>query len=312
MHTCLPPGAAMAAWLKETNQVDGDYGHLLLEQVAPIDPAQLRPYFESAHLDAREVFHREAGLDLHPDADAQGAHAQYPACLPPTARRGLFGEVLCGLVTQQYKFVGDKDWAIPVFLFRHHADARKYVFALARDPARQRQLHGRHGNDFIALCLDGDGAVVRFLAGEAKWRKALTPGEVETLMHGEWVDDGAGGKKRSGLGIWYGLNRELAAPDGLRQLQAILKERDAVGFAAAILSLDRALILRDPVVIPRTDLVMLSGNAAKKHPAGTPLLLSNKLPVEYTAGNPLQVVEVILKDGDALIDQLYDSLWEGV
>src|SRR5690606_24436809 len=105
-------------------------------------------------------------------------------------------------------------------------------------------------------------------------------------------------KKRSGLGIWYGLNRELAAPDGLRQLQAILNERDAAGFAAAILSLDRALILRDPVVIPRTDLVMLSGNAAKKHLPGTSLIQNDAVPADYTAGNPLQVVEVILKDGD--------------
>ncbi|WP_376986972.1 aminotransferase [Bosea sp. R86505] len=302
----------MAAWLNETNQVDGNYGHLLLEQQAPIDPAQLRPYFESAHLDAREAFHGDAGLDLHPDAGDPGAHAQYPACLPLTARRGLFGEVLCGLVTERYSFLGDQNWTIPVFLFRHHADARKYVFALARDPARQRQLHGRHGNDFIAICLDGNGLVVRFLAGEAKWRKSLTPGEVETLMHGQWEDDGAGGKKRSGLGIWYGLNRELAAPDGLRQLQSILKERDPQGYAAAILSLDRALILRGPIVIPRTDLVMISGNAAKKHQPGTSLLPADAAPADYTAGNPLQVVEVILQDGDTLIDQLYDSLWAGI
>lgn len=308
MHTCLPPGAAMAAWLKETNKINGDYGHLLLEQQAPIDPAQLRPYFESAHLDAREAFHGDAGLDLHPDAGAPGAHAQYPACLPPTARRGLFGEVLCGLVTEQYEFVGKENWIIPVFLFRHHADAKKYVFALARDPARQRQLHGRHGNDFIAICLDGNGAVVRFLAGEAKWRKSLTTGAVETLMLGEWETTN-GVKSRSNRGIWYELNRELAAPDGLRQLQSILKERDPNGYAPAILSMDRALILRNPVMIPRTDLIVLSGNAAAKRAAGSTLLTVNAVSADYTAGNPLQIVEMILEGGDALIDQLYDSLW---
>lgn len=309
MHTCPPPSAALVAWLKETNRIDGDYGHLLLEQQAPIDVARLRPYFESAHLDAREVFHGDAGLDLHPDAGAAGAHAQYPACLPPTARRGLFGEVLSGLVTEQYEFIGKQEWSIPVFLFRHHADARKYVFALARDPGRQRQLHGRHGNDFIAICLDSDGVVVRFLAGEAKWRKSLTAGAVETLMLGEWEADPNGVKVRSGRGIWFELNRELAAPDGLRQLQAILKERDPDGYAAAILSMDKALILRDPVVIPRTDLVVLSGNVAARRVAGSTFLPDRAAPADYTAGNPLQVVEVILEGGDALIDQLYDSLW---
>ena len=76
--------------------------------------------------------------------------------------------------------------------------------------------------------------------------------------------------------------------------------------------MDRALILRDPVVIPRTDLVVLSGNAAKKRQDGSTLLPDDAAPAEYTAGNPLQIVEVILKDGDDLIDQLYDSLWGGV
>lgn len=308
MHTCPPPGVAIATWLKEASKINGDYGHLLLEQQAPIDPAQLRAYFESAHLDAREAFHGDAGLDLHPDADAPGAHAQYPACLPSTARRGLFGEVLCGLVTEQYKFVGNYDWIIPVFLFRHHADARKYVFALARDPARQRQLHGRHGNDFIAICLDDDGFVVRFLAGEAKWRKSLTTGVVETLMHGEW-ETIEGVKARSNRGIWFEVNRELAAPDGLRQLQSILKERDPDGYAAAILSMDQALILRNPTVIPRTDLVVLSGNGAARRVAGSTLLPSDAAPTDYTAGNHFQIVEVILEAGDALIDQIYDSLW---
>lgn len=298
----------MASWLKPTNKINGNYGHLLLEQLAPIDPAQLRPYFESAHLDAREAFHGDAGLDMHPDAGTPGSHAQYPSCLPPTARRGLFGEVLCGLVTQQYQFVGKEKWIIPVFLFRHHADAKKYVFALARDPARQRQLHGRHGNDFIAICLDENGAVVRFLAGEAKWRKSLTTGIVETLMMGEW-QTANGVRSRSNRGIWHEVNRELAAPDGLRQLQSILKERDPNGYAPAILSMDRALILRNPVVIPRTDLVVLTGNAAAKRVAGSTLLPDDAASTDYTAGNPLQIVEMILEGGDALIDQLYDSLW---
>ena len=92
-------------------------------------------------------------------------------------------------ITEHYTMVGGHKWTIPVFLFRYHADARKYVFALARDPKRQRELHGRHGNDFIALCLNDDGSVGRFLAGEAKWRKSLTPGGVDTLMFGEWVKE---------------------------------------------------------------------------------------------------------------------------
>jgi hypothetical protein len=315
MHVCPPPSDALKAWLKETNTLGSAYGHLLLEQAnainAPLVQA-LRPYFESAHQDAREVFHGDAGMDLHPDATGAGAHAQYPACLPPNARRGLFGEVLAGLVTEHYKMVEGHKWRVPAFLFRHHADARKYIFALARDPARKREVYGRHGNDFIAICLDDQGGVERFLAGEAKWRKTLSPAVIETLMIGEWVKDDAGNRSRSGKGIWFELNRELTAPHGLRQLQEILKTGGLDKFASTILSMDKILALKNPIVVPRTDLIVISGNAAATRKAGATLLSSHSAPAEYTAGRPLQVVEVILAEGQTLIDALYDSLWSTI
>jgi hypothetical protein len=110
MHTCEPPFATMEAWLKSYPSVEGNYGHLLLEQKIACSPELvdgLRPYFESAHLDAREHFHAQIAIDLHPDADAAGAHACYPNC-PLAARHGLFGEVMAGLLTEVYQedFVG--------------------------------------------------------------------------------------------------------------------------------------------------------------------------------------------------------------
>lgn len=83
MHTCPPPAAAMRTWLTGTARNGGTYGHLLLEQRSPACPAlvaALRPYFESAHQDAREAFHADVAIDLHPDADGAGAHARYPTC----------------------------------------------------------------------------------------------------------------------------------------------------------------------------------------------------------------------------------------
>jgi hypothetical protein len=67
MHTCPPPIAALQAWLKDTARNGGSYGHLLLEQRSTPDAslvAALRPYFESAHQDAREVFHADAAIDV--------------------------------------------------------------------------------------------------------------------------------------------------------------------------------------------------------------------------------------------------------
>lgn len=121
MHTCEPPVATTEDWLKCYPSVEGNYGHLLLEQQMALSPQLvdgLRPYFESAHLDAREHFHAQIAIDLHPDADAPGAHACYPNCLPLTAQHGLFGEVMAGLLTEVYqeKLVGAHSWTVPIFL----------------------------------------------------------------------------------------------------------------------------------------------------------------------------------------------------
>src|SRR5262249_13780122 len=106
-------------------------------------------------------------------------HSGYFVSWPKT-RPGLVGEVAAGLVTQSYTMVGEEGWSIPIFLFRYHADVEAYIFDLVRDPARQRQVFGRFGNDVIAIALDEGKNVTRFMAGEAKWRQTITPSEMDT------------------------------------------------------------------------------------------------------------------------------------
>ncbi|RYF86747.1 MAG: hypothetical protein EOO03_11415 [Chitinophagaceae bacterium] len=87
LHTEPPPVSALQGLLSSTPASTPTYGHLLLEQsVNPVDDAtvgELRPYFESAHLDARDVFHKAARISLHPEDGDRGSHATYPTCLPP-------------------------------------------------------------------------------------------------------------------------------------------------------------------------------------------------------------------------------------
>jgi len=270
--------------------------------------AGLRPYFESAHLDAREVFHRAARIDLHPEADAPSHHAQYPRCLPETSRKGLFGEVMAGLMAQSYRFVGGHSWSVPIFLFRYHAQVEAYIFELARNPARTREVAGRHGNDFIALGIDpNSGRVVRFLAGEAKGRAKLTPGTMETLMLGEWTGP-AGARVRANDGVWNELNLGLAAPQGLDQMCRLLREKAADEYAEAILSLDEALLL-NAAPLPRINFVFVAGNRAARRQPGQAYIAQQIVPPEYQAGGPLQVIELVVENGGALIDGLYDALW---
>lgn len=245
---------------------------------------------------------------------------QYPNALPPISRRGLFGEVVSGLVTQAYKYVGEHEWLVPVFLFRNHEDARNYLFQLVRDPEREREVQGRRGDDFIAICVDADGKVTRFIAGEAKWRANWTPFERDRVMLGKSLIDPAtkmavrdadGNIVRDGRGVWFEINRALPVPAGVRQLQEILEECAKEEFENVIESLDRILLPANPDPSERTDLILLAGGTGPWRQRSFPLLPWAQTPPEYTAGRDLQVIELMLNDGDELIDAIYDQLWAG-
>ncbi len=310
MHSCAPPIDDLEERFEEYATVNGGLGHTLLEQIEADDGAlaqALKEYFESAHLDARTRFHSFVGIDLHPDGDGVAPIVTYPGSLPSTTRRGLFGEVLAGLLTESYEYIGAHNWNVPIFLFRYHDDAGNYLFTLARDPTQTRQTIGRLGTDFIGLSLNDDGEVVRIISGEAKWRLTLTQATVDDVMLGKKAKDSA---VRSGKGVWRDLNKEPSPPSGARQLLELLREYDPDGFDAAILSLERALVVKDPAPIPKTDLIVFAGNGRAKREKGECLLPWRDVPDEYTAGNELQIVEVILQGGEDLIDTIYASLWE--
>ena len=319
MHTCSPPKDEFKERFSEYPDVNGNFGHTLLEQAKPDDGSlaeALKEYFESAHLDARDKFHADIGIDLHPDAVGDEPAAAYPVSLPRTTRRGLFGEVMAGLLTETYEFVGKHEWSVHIFLFRHHEDAFQYLFSLARHPERTRQTIGRLGSDFIGLALDEDRNVIRIISGEAKWRKTLTESVVETLMLGDWVAKDKSKKKskenreRSGKGVWYFVNNEPKVPSGARQLQRLLQEHDPDGHDATILSLQSMLVAKNPDPIPKTDLVVVVGNGGKTRQERECLLPFEKAPNDYTAGNDLQIMEVIMTGGEELIDTIYASLWK--
>lgn len=311
LHTEPPPKSTLARILQSTAAGSGAYGHLLLEQtvnsLSDTDISELRPYFESAHSDAREVFHDAARISLHPEDGGRGAHATYPNCLPPKTIRGLFGEVLCGIVAETYSLVGGKAWRVPIFLFREHAPVGRYIFDLVRDPGRTREVHGRPGNDFIGLELAADGSVLAFIAGEAKWRAHLTASTIEGIMKGDGKGKGAT-RVWADNGVWNDINTALLIPQGIQQICDLLKIKDRDGFARTILSLDHALLT--DVGPPRTDMVLIAGNRAATRAVGTALLPTTAPPLDYKAARPLQIVEIVLLGGEEGIKRLYATLWK--
>lgn len=311
LHTEPPPRATLARILQPTVAGSGSYGHLLLEQsvtsLSDTDISELRPYFESAHRDAREVFHAAARISLHPEDGGKGSHATYPNCLPPKTVRGLFGEVMCGIVAEGYSLVGGKTWRVPIFLFREHAPVGRYIFDLVRDPARIKEVHGRPGNDFIGLQLAADGTVLAFIAGEAKWRADLTASTIDGIMKGDGKGKGAA-RVWADNGVWNDINNALLIPQGIQQICDLLKIKDRDGYARTILSLEEALLT--DVGPPRTDMVLIAGNRSSSRTVGTCLLPTAAPPPNYKAARPLQIIEIVLLGGENMIERLYSSLWK--
>lgn len=314
MHTALPPKVALEAWLNEYPSEVERYGHLLLEEKEETDPnnaVDFIDYFESAHLDARKCFHKLARISLHPDEGDEACDAQYPGSLPLTTLKGLFGEVMCGMIAESFEFIGKHEYLIPVFLFRNHEDAGQYIYTLSRDSTRTREVLGRKGDDFIGIVVGPEGNVTRFIAGEAKWRGKWTPSALRTVMLGEKVVDPDDDSKRihNGKGVWYEVNRGLPVPLGLEQLHTILSECEPDKFANVIASLDRILARRNPDSVERTDLILLAGGPASTRQPRQTLIDWQSIPEEYTAGRDLQIVELLFTNGDDLINAIYSGLW---
>src|SRR3546814_8397016 len=111
-------------------------------------------------------------------------------------------------------------------------------------------------------------------------------------MLGDYEDgeDEDGERVRNGRGVWFEINRDMPVPHGLRQLQRLLELRAPENYAAAILSIDRAIALDGPP-LPRTNLILISGNGARRREADDFMIPWEECPEEYTAPHALKVVE---------------------
>ncbi len=180
------------------------------------------------------------------------------------------------------------------------------MFTLVRDPDQERQTIGRLGTDFIGISVNG-GEVVRLISGEAKWRKELTQSAIDNVM----LEPKEKGKQTriAGKGVWAELNKEVNPPNGLRELQIALKDLAPEAYAEVILSMDKLLAAFDATTVPKTDLVLIAGEPNKSRQKGDVCIDWEKVPENYLAGNDLQVVEIVLPDGENLIENLYASLW---
>jgi hypothetical protein len=269
----------LLAWLTPTASGSSPYRHLLLVEDAAAQAeglTSLARLVREAHRDARERLERLTSRSLDPlDPSRLPGHPSFPDDLETTTLQGYLGEVLAGLVAENYLPHG-RQWQVPAFLFRGHLSAFQ-----ALERARQQQTPvgatpGRTGDDALAFEVDEDGAVTSWLFGEAKCTARHDAG---------MIADG---------------HEKLSAPDwlpiDLAQLIDVLESRDDVEarrWADALRSLNFATPDSAP---PRFDM-LLYACGQKPASASRDSWMSTEAPHEkYTGGKPLEAVEVQFDD----------------
>ncbi len=286
---------ALRNWLSaHTHHASAQY-HVLVASaagIAHLNPAYaaLKAYLESAHADARSHFHEICSINLHPGAQGLGGIVEYPNRMVGNVRRGLFGEALCGLVAESWLLLSvEAEFTVPVFLFRFHSGVEEALNKLL-DGATPPEFSGRHGDDFLAVELDGDGEVVRILVGEAKFRTDMGVSQYRVLANE----------------VLPKLSAEPNVPLSITKLSRLLKEVDAVRFETVRASLDE-IHLRQRTV-ERVDMVVLvyEKDAVRMKPPYAP---TSGKPAEHSVARPLVIVELHLPEANALMDSLYPDLY---
>jgi len=171
-----PPLSLLDSWLEvdETNnETSPPYCHLLIRQKDTVNTEvwdELYTYIDHAHEGARLALRAPLGDSLHPLQ--HGTHDDpafgYPQEFCDTALQGFFGEILAGIIAENYAGGDEYEWDIPVFLFRTHVIAFQQLEVMKQTGNWERQIVGRTGDDGLAFARVDDGSIIAWLACEAK------------------------------------------------------------------------------------------------------------------------------------------------
>jgi hypothetical protein len=277
-------------WLAANRAGQDPYRHLRLAEVPEqrVDGlAELARQVEEAHRDARERLERLMGVSLDPRDPAAIANPQvqvFPDAMATTNLQGYLGEILAGLVAENYEPHG-RDWTVPAFVFRDHSAGAQAVERRRQLGGSARVAFGRFGDDAVAFIAADDGTIVAWLYAEAK----CTHDHSRQLIH-------AGHEQLSG---------DTYLPVDLPQLIEILEQRgdaDAQRWADAL----RLLFFTDRATAPtRFDLLVY---VCGRKPIDTDSWLPTDKPAaEYTGGRFLEAVEVHLDDFDEILQATYPA-----
>jgi hypothetical protein len=283
-------------WLVPERSGESPYRHLRLRERPDgrdVGLKALAKLVEAAHEDAITWLRSISTNALDPLQGAEDGATEANAPPPPGSNyphglhtitlQGYLGEILAGLIAENYRPF-DLDWEVPVFLFRHH-DAAFNQLERQRflGSAAVRPVPGRFGNDCLAFTRE-DGEVSAFLTCEAK----CTASHDASLI--------ADGHKQLS-------SNDAHIPVDLYQLLDVLRSRGDPEADTWVTQLSPLLTLSASDAPQHYDLfVYVCGRDRQK---GGPWMSTSSAHARYEAERELEAAEVRFEDIDAVIVTTY-------
>jgi hypothetical protein len=274
----------LQAWLLANETHNGMYRHVLIEENEP-DRADgltsLARLADEAHRDARQRLERLLEISLDPLAGEQPpGWRHYPDALHTSALHGYLGELLAGLIAENF-MPHRRSWVVPAFLFRGHQAAHQELERRRQLGGPSRPIPGRTGDDALAFEIDDDDAITSWLWVEAKCTHDHDAGLIS-----------AGHEQ---------LSATIRVPVDLMQLVDVLHDSVEPDSERWIGSLRELLFATQPP--PRFDmLVYVCGRKPKRKTTWIPTDVPHP---KYTGPGPLEAVEVRLDDFDGVLVATY-------
>lgn len=158
-------------WLDPERSGEAPYWHLRLEEVPDNRQAgldALRDLVEIAHRDALNRLEEAVAPSLAPTAGGAVPlpGSNYPSGLHTTTLQGYMGEVMAGLIAENFGPL-ETEWEVPAFTFRAHDAAFHHLEKRRLTGIDAHPVPGKGGNDCLAFQRDGD-QILAFLVCEAK------------------------------------------------------------------------------------------------------------------------------------------------
>lgn len=277
-------------WLSvESRTSSAGYRHQLLveKQSQRSNTASiLRQIVREAHGDAKQYLRQctEAELDpLGASSDPSIADA-YPHKLHLSTKKAYFGEIMAGLIAENFASAGPGNWRVLTFLFRLHELAFDQLEMWRETGVPPKHVWGQSGDDCVAFSRDVAGRVNATLVCEGKC----------TNDHDSSMIAEAHRK----------LGTQVARPISLSRIIKILKDHssdpEAVDWADALHQLYRRELRPD---YRRFDLV--SYTCGRRPAKASSWMTLDRPHDEYKGKRDLESVEIHVVGVDALVEEVY-------